>query len=220
MIAPSRHTPAYDLRNDTPMLWLGCPAKEASATGAIAAWKYSLKNRLYTVNTTTKDSTVISRLASSATIHTHDAGYYALAYRENGEHEFHAISDGGLRKHEADEHFNRHFGALDLRKRAAGLDHTDHEKQHEQSVPYGFQSSVYVFDDSPNRSALKGFGTGGEQRPYLAELFVPCGKGILQYFYDPVIAQRIHLFSGKSIYVKCTGCMGCGKIMLIDNFRV
>ncbi|OQB54473.1 MAG: hypothetical protein BWX99_02035 [Deltaproteobacteria bacterium ADurb.Bin151] len=51
------------------MLWLGSPAKEARGTGAIAVYKYNLKNRPYTDIIIMKDNTVMNRPPMSVTAH-------------------------------------------------------------------------------------------------------------------------------------------------------
>ena len=51
------------------MLWVGSPAKADSGTGAMAVYRYSLKNRPYTVIIITKESTVISSPPISVTAH-------------------------------------------------------------------------------------------------------------------------------------------------------
>jgi len=69
MIAPSRHTAAYPFKKALPILWLGSPAKEARGTGAIAVYKYSLKNLPYTDRIIMKESTVMNNPPMSVTAH-------------------------------------------------------------------------------------------------------------------------------------------------------
>ena len=44
---------------------------------------------------------------------------------------------------------------FNLRKAAAGFDHADDKKQHQQGKTDGLQRSVYIYDDVPDAAAFK-----------------------------------------------------------------
>ena len=69
IIAPSKHTAQYDLRKLLPIFCVGSPAKDESGIGAIAVYRYNLKNRPYTVIIIMKDNTVINNPPINVTAH-------------------------------------------------------------------------------------------------------------------------------------------------------
>ena len=55
---------------------------------------------------------------------------------------------------------------LYIREAAAGLDHPDDKKEHQQGVTNCLQCSVDIDDDIPDGAALEGLRRLCDQRPY------------------------------------------------------
>lgn len=89
---------------------------------------------------------------------------------------------------------------FNLRKTAAGLDHTYHKKEDQQGKANRLQSSVDVGDNAPDSAALKFRGGLGDDLPDFRQLIIPGLQGIVKIFNHPVSASQIKSphFYGKA----------------------
>ena len=116
-------------------------------------------------------------------------GHRALHDGKHCLHELQPIGHSGLGQREADKQLESVFGAFHFHKAAAGLYHTDGEKQHEQPVPDGLQRAVDTDHDRPHLPAAKGLWAFGQQLPDLGQFAVPGVEGGVEVVYDPAIAH-------------------------------
>lgn len=129
--------------------------------------------------------------------HTAHAAHNALndtaANIENGKHQFHAVSDGGLCQDKTDKVAQGKFRPLKVPEAGCTLEDAHGKEQYQQAIAYGLQSIIDIDDGRPDASAPELLGRCGNQGPYLRQLIVPGMKSGLQIAYDPVVTQKSHL---------------------------
>ena len=77
-------------------------------------------------------------------------------------------------------------------RRRRGKD-ADCEEQHKQAIADPDQRRVDVDNHAPYCAALKGFRCLRNELPQLGQLVVPCGNGVFEISYDPIITYDLHL---------------------------
>lgn len=135
--------------------------------------------------------------------HTAHAAHNALndtaADIENGKHQFHAVSNGGLCQDKTDEVAQGKFRSLKVPEAGRTLEDAHGKEQYQQTVTHGLQSIIDVDDGCPDTSAPELLGRCGNQGPYLRQFIVPGMKSRLQIAYDPVVTQKSHLLNASQM---------------------